>query len=329
MSLASGRVGKFHGRLQADRGAAMFTVMSSMRQPLPAAHHDPMTVAGDPPDFVVIDVETACSRVSSICQVGIVGFRDGRELFAYESLVDPCDDFSSFNIRIHGIEAHHCLGQPTFADVHEIVSGHLTGRITVAHSYFDKGALAAACRVHDRRLIETTWLDSVRVAKRAWPQLESHRLGILSRFLGLKHKHHDALSDARAAGMVIVKAIDHTGIDLAGWMTPANPKAGAAPKAAASGPLLGERVALLGAARDGSLAHLIAQAGGRVVSSVGVTTTMLVIGADQPFGRWASSAPAYRKAEALRSEGRAVRIIDESLLRLKMLQTSAPTKTMA
>jgi DNA polymerase-3 subunit epsilon len=74
--------------------------------------------------------------------------------------------------------------------------------------------------VHDRAPIETTWLDSVRLAKRAWPHLDSHRLGVLSRFLGLDHKHHDALSDARAAGMVIVKAIDHTGIDLPGWMTP-------------------------------------------------------------------------------------------------------------
>jgi DNA polymerase III alpha subunit (gram-positive type) len=55
------------------------------------------------PDFVVIDVETACSRVSSICQVGIVGFRDGREIFEYETLIDPRDEFHAFNTRIHGI----------------------------------------------------------------------------------------------------------------------------------------------------------------------------------------------------------------------------------
>ena len=107
-------------------------------------------------DFVVVDVETACSRVSSICQIGIVGFRDGRETFAYETLVDPCDDFSSFNTRIHGISCDHVVGQPTFAHIHETVGSHLSGRITVAHSYFDKGALAAACLVHDRAPIETT-----------------------------------------------------------------------------------------------------------------------------------------------------------------------------
>lgn len=62
------------------------------------------------PDFVVIDVETASSRVSSICQIGIVGVRDGREVFAWETLLDPCDDFHKMNTRIHGIAAHHVVG---------------------------------------------------------------------------------------------------------------------------------------------------------------------------------------------------------------------------
>ena len=92
-------------------------------------------------DFVVIDVETACSRVSSICQIGIVGFRGGAVAFEYETLLDPRDHFSSFNTRIHGIAADHVAGKPCFADVHDVVDGHLAGRTTVAHSYFDKGAL--------------------------------------------------------------------------------------------------------------------------------------------------------------------------------------------
>lgn len=190
-----------------------------------------------PPDFVVVDVETACSRTSSICQIGIVGFRHGRETFAYDSLVDPCDEFSAFNIGIHGITAQQVVGQPRFSDIHPVIASHLNGRITVAHSWFDKGALAAACRVGDCPLIETDWLDSVRVAKQAWPELASHRLNVLAQFLGIEHRHHDALSDARAAGMVIVKAIEHTGIDLAGWITkPTRGKAAAVGPATAPGP---------------------------------------------------------------------------------------------
>jgi DNA polymerase-3 subunit epsilon len=266
------------------------------------------------PDFVVVDVETACSRVSSICQIGIVGFRNGLEVFAYETLVDPCDEFSTFNTGIHGISCDHIVGQPTFGHIHETVDAHLSGRITVAHSSFDKGALAAACRVHARTPIETTWLDSVRVAKRAWPDLASHRLNILSRFLGIRHKHHDALSDARAAGMVIVRAIDHTGIDLAGWLTPVNTRSSPAPKPAATGPLKGARIAILGASRDGPLAHRLAAAGARMVASVGTRTTILVLSKDQPFGRFVHASPAYRRAEELRRAGSPLEIVDEEEL---------------
>ncbi len=288
-----------------------------------ATRSDPATPLS--PDFVVIDVETACSRVSSICQIGIVGFRDGREIFEYETLLDPRDEFHLFNTRIHGIAEHHVVGQPSFADVHSIVHGHLSGRTTVAHSYFDKGALAAACRVHDRPAIETVWLDSVRVAKRAWPDLESHRLGLLARYLGIDHKHHDALSDARAAGWVIVKAIDHTGIALDEWLAPAS-KPGPAPRPAPSGPLTGERIAILGEPRDGALACRIAALGGRIVSAVGNTTTALVIAGRAPFAYSIRNSGAFRRAEHYRRLGGAIRILSEHELDLPGLAAGLVTR---
>ncbi len=266
------------------------------------------------PDFVVIDVETACSRVSSICQVGVVGFRDGSVSFEYETLVDPRDHFSGFNTRIHGITAEQVAGQPCFADVHDIVHGHLAGRTTVAHSCFDKGAIAAACSVHGRAMIETTWLDSVRVAKRAWPELASHRLNVLASHLGIHLRHHDALSDARAAGMVVVRAIEHTGIPLAGWLAVATGRrAGPLPPPAAGGPLNGERVAILGQPRDGLLARRVAANGGRVVSAVGRTTTILAVIGEEPFGYVRYDAQFRRALELQRLEA-GIRILSEHRL---------------
>lgn len=158
----------------------------------------------------------------------------------------------------------------------------------------------------------------MRVARRAWPDLPSHRLNVLTQFLGVRHKHHDALSDARAAGMVIVRAIDHTGIDLPGWLAPARAKTGPVQKPAAGGPLQGARIAILGGPRDGSLAQALAQAGGRIVAAVGTTTTILVASNGHPFGKYAHDSPDHRPAEELRRAGSSIEIISEDELRARI-----------
>lgn len=265
-------------------------------------------------DFVAVDVETACGRVSSICQIGIVGFRGGAIAFEYETLIDPKDDFSSFNTRIHGITADHVAGKPCFGALHKTIASHLSGRVTVAHSYFDKGAIGAACRVHERAAIEATWLDSVRVAKRVWPELPSHRLNVVSKHLGIRLKHHDALSDARAAGLIVVKASEATGIPLEGWLTsPRRTSAPPAPKPAAEGALVGQRIAILGEPRHGELAHRIAAQGGRVVAAVGKTTTLLAVCAEEPFGYLRHDAQ-FRKARDLQDQGSGLEIVSAAAL---------------
>ena len=98
-----------HRRYLRPGEAARRWIGGAWRRPF-AYVHDRVAASADPAavvrlrgraDFVVVDVETACSRVSSICQVGIVGFRDGREVFEYETLLDPCDEFHAGNIRVN------------------------------------------------------------------------------------------------------------------------------------------------------------------------------------------------------------------------------------
>jgi DNA polymerase-3 subunit epsilon len=56
--------------------------------------------------FVVIDFETANADLSSICQVGIASFHDGRLVDTWGSLVNPEDEFDAINVSIHGIDEH-------------------------------------------------------------------------------------------------------------------------------------------------------------------------------------------------------------------------------
>jgi DNA polymerase-3 subunit epsilon len=299
------------GRLGLVTGTALASGAPRPPRPTPEPAVEP---ALPEMDFVVIDVETACGRSSSICQIGIVGFADGREVLAWETLVDPQDVFADFNTRLHGIGPRHVRGQPRFPQLHGALTTHLGGRVTVAHSGFDQGALRAACAVAGLPMIRTRWLDSVKVARHAWPELPSHRLNLLAEHLGLEHRHHDALSDARVAGWVLVKAMDHTGIDLDGWMAgpwraaPRRPR-GQAPHPAAAGPLAGQRVTILGQARDGPLAQAIAAAGGRVTGSVGAKTSLLVVAAARPFGWELERSRTYRRAESAIAMGQGLRIV--------------------
>jgi DNA polymerase-3 subunit epsilon len=264
------------------------------------------------PDFVVIDVETACHRASSICQIGIVGFAGGREVFAYETLVDPQDAFSPFNTRLHGIGPRHVAGQPSFHRLYGTLLEHLGGRITVAHSNFDHGALSAACRIAGLPMIRSRWLDSVKVARHAWPDLPTHRLNALAGHLGLEHKHHDALSDARVAGWVVVRAMEKTGLDIAGYL--AAPWRGATPgrrrpPPAAKGPLADERVAIIASPHNIQLPAEIAAAGGRLMANVGRTTTMLVVAGARPFSSGVRTTASFLKAEAIAADGGTISIL--------------------
>jgi len=54
-------------------------------------------------EFITLDFETANSDLSSICQIGLVHFKNGEILKKWGSLIDPEDDFDFMNISIHGI----------------------------------------------------------------------------------------------------------------------------------------------------------------------------------------------------------------------------------
>ena len=68
-------------------------------------------------DFTCIDVETANSSWSSICQIGLVVVRSGQFAEAWQRLVNPKVDFLSRNVAIHHITADRVRESPELPDV--------------------------------------------------------------------------------------------------------------------------------------------------------------------------------------------------------------------
>ncbi len=277
-------------------------------------------------NFVAIDVETANADMASICSIGAARFENGRIADEWYSLVDPQDHFDGINVSIHGINETMVCGAPTYAEAARTLHAMLQGAVTVTHTHFDRVATHQASSRWAVAEPVCTWLDSARVARRAWVEcaIRGYGLANVCRLIGYEFQHHNALEDAKAAGHIMLAAMERTGLNLEGWLArvtqpidPSSGSFGAAVQRAGNpdGSLHGEVVVFTGALAipRREAADLAASIGCEVDSGVTKKTTLLVVG-DMDVQRLAGheKSSKHRKAEDLASKGQPIRIIRET-----------------
>ncbi len=170
-------------------------------------------------NFTAIDVETANTSLASICQIGIARYESGRLCEEWKSYVDPQERFNGINISIHGIDEAVVEGAPTFPQLAGALHSYLHGTVVISHTYFDRTAIHQAARKYGIDPPESTWLDSARIARRAWKDraLPGYGLRDVCKMLGYEFRHHDALEDARASAYIVLAAISEAGLGVEAW----------------------------------------------------------------------------------------------------------------
>lgn len=275
-------------------------------------------------NFVALDFETANADLSSICQVGLVVFRDGKVVETFTTLVDPDDYFDPVNVSIHGIDEEEVRGAPRFQDIYPKLSLHIDGAVVVSHTLFDRTAMQQASAKHGLVDVPCRWLDTTRVVRRAWPQYSKsgYGLGNLTREFGIVFQHHDAAEDARATGMILLKAIEESGLSLEDWIIRSGQPITLTPQGRITregnpdGPLNGEVAVFTGSLSmlRREAADLASNAGCAVEGGVTKRTTLLIVG-DQDVTQLTSGqskSSKHLKAEALITKGQSIRILRES-----------------
>ena len=276
-------------------------------------------------DFVAIDVETANANMASICQIGLAAFQDGALVGEWKSYIDPEDYFDAVNISIHGITEDTVQGQPTLPQIVDEVLLQLDDQVVVSHTHFDRVAVQQAFGRYALRTPGCTWLDSARVARRTWSDCSKKGYGLhnLCQIIGYEFEHHDALEDAKAAGHIMLAAIEMSGLSVSDWLSrvaqPIDPNAVSekthARQGDPDGPLFGEVMVFTGALQipRHDAADLAASIGCHVADNVTKQTTLLVVG-DQDIQKLAghSKSSKHRKAEGLITAGQPMRILGES-----------------
>ncbi len=287
-------------------------------------------------EFVAIDIETANADMSSICQIGLAKYKDGVVVEEWCSLINPEDYFHPININIHGISEHQIIDAPKFPDVFKELSDFLAGTICVSHTRFDRLSIDRTIKKYSLENMDSIWLDSAQVARRAWEECARSGYGLsnVCKLIGYNFNHHDALEDAKACGQVLIAAIEKTGLDLDDWIErvcqPINPASKSTEaiikkEGNPDGEFFGEVMVFTGALEipRREAANLAASIGCTVATGVTKKTTLLVVG-DQDITKLAgkSKSAKHLKAEELLSKGHQIQILKESDFKELVIQST-------
>jgi DNA polymerase III subunit epsilon len=159
--------------------------------------------------------------------------------------------------------------------------------------------------------------------RRAFPQFSRSGYGLanLANHFGINFKHHDAVHDARTAGLILLKALEESGLDVEDWVGKSNQSTNLGSRSDfrrdgdGDGPLVGESLCFTGALQvpRSMAADMAHEAGAAVEAGVTKKTTILVVG-DQDLAvlNGQDKSSKHRKAEHLIAAGQRLRILGEA-----------------
>lgn len=161
-------------------------------------------------DFVAIDFETATSGANSICSMGICTVSDGKIKERKEFLIRPEPfEFNEYNIKIHNITPEMVIDKPTFKEYWNEIFPYLNDRIVVAHNAsFDIGALLKTLDMYKIEFPNFSYLCTVKLSQKAYPELESHKLNAMAEFMGIDFSHHCANDDSYVCARIMLKILE-------------------------------------------------------------------------------------------------------------------------
>ena len=155
-----------------------------------------------------IDFETANLSDASICAAGLAVFDDGKLVESRHWLVRPPKGHGFFRedfIECHGIKWSDVRDEPEFpAIAPKIIKRLIRADIVIAHNaQFDMRKLRGTLSHFTIPCSDFSYLCTLRAARRVWPDLPGHGLGMLAAHIGHQFHHHNAQEDAEAAGRVL------------------------------------------------------------------------------------------------------------------------------
>jgi DNA polymerase III epsilon subunit-like protein len=157
--------------------------------------------------LIVLDTETATARgTPHLLELGALRIEGEEVVDRFESLVRPQIPIDEDARRVHGIgEADVRYAPPAALVIDRFLEWLGPAHVFAGHNgRFDLHVLAFECLRAERCLPDGTLLDTLRLARRAFPDSPDHKLDTLCRWLAIEgERRHRAMPDAEACWQVL------------------------------------------------------------------------------------------------------------------------------
>ncbi|MBQ9122459.1 MAG: 3'-5' exonuclease [Lachnospiraceae bacterium] len=151
-------------------------------------------------NFVCIDLETTGlnPKRDKIIEIGAVKVERGQIVDLFETFVNPHRKLEERIVQLTGITDEDLSGAPDMAQVLPQVLAFIGEDILLGHSIlFDYSFLKKAA-VDQKMKFERLGVDTLKIARKFLPELESRSLDFLCQHYQIPHRAHRALEDAKA-----------------------------------------------------------------------------------------------------------------------------------
>lgn len=150
--------------------------------------------------YVCIDLETTGlnPKTDKIIEIGAVRVENHVIVEEWETFVNPDRQLDERIIELTGIHDEQLISAPTIDQVLPKLLEVTGDRVLLGHSVtFDYSFIKRAA-VGQKLSFEKDGIDTLKIARKYLPDLESRSLGYLCEYYGINHSAHRALCDAQA-----------------------------------------------------------------------------------------------------------------------------------
>lgn len=293
--------------------------------------------------FVVIDFETANEKRSSACSIGYAIVEDNSIVETGHEFIKPEPFyFDSFNVSIHGIDYEDVENAKNIVDVWNSLKDKFKDKIFVAHNAsFDMSVLRNGFASFEKEYPELKYVCSCKIAEKTIPNLINYKLTTLADKMNIEFNHHNAESDAMATALIMInilkdnevssieELLDKFGMiigeiksDSYNRFMPSKRVRTCLSKIEANeeinedSDLFGKKVVFTGTLESmerKQAAQIVANCGGKTMTSISKTTNYLVVGVQdyRQFADGATMSSKMKKALELSEAGSGIQIITE------------------